>query len=98
MKGVGEAFNKVLTILSSPILQLALLGIVGLVVWRKIFGSQQSVADVVNNTIDAAATLPGGVASAALSVLRGENESTYISQDEARQLAQDQLHKKLAGG
>lgn len=99
LEGVGEAFQKILTILSSPIVQLLLLGVVGLLVWRKIFGADKTVKDTFDETVDAAVSLPRGILSAADSALRGQNDSTYLSQDQARELARRRLAQKvLAGG
>lgn len=66
--------------LLAGLLPIIALGVVGLLVWRKIFGNQKTAADVVENTIDAAVSIPGGVVSLIGSQIRGEGEAGYISQ------------------
>lgn len=70
---------QLVSVLASTVFQLVLLGVVGLLVWRKVFGSEKTVEKVVGDTIDAAATIPGGVVSVIGSTLRGESESGYIT-------------------
>lgn len=77
--------------LAAVLIQLAAVGVVALLVWKKIFGPQKTVEDVVERTIDAAVAIPGGVASVIGSTLRGESEAGYITDAQQRQRAAEQL-------
>lgn len=77
--------------LLAGLLPLIAVGIVGLLVWRKIFGADKTVEGVVNNTIDAAVSIPGGVASVIGSAVRGESSTTYITFAEQQLMAAKNL-------
>ena len=80
---------------AASLLPLALVGVVGLLIWRKIFGDN-TATQVVNNVIDSAATIPSGLTSLVGSAINGESEATYITQAQAQQLAAEALAKSQA--
>lgn len=64
--------------LAATLLQLSILGVVLLLIWRQIFG-KKTATTVVENVIDSAASIPGGVVSLIGSAARGESEASYIT-------------------
>ncbi len=78
---------------AAALLPVALVGIIGLLIWRRLFGAQ-TATDVVNNVIDSAATIPSGLTSLVGSAIRGESEATYITQAQQTQLAAEALARK----
>lgn len=83
--------------LTGTLLQLSLLGIVGLLIWRQIFGAK-TTANVVENVIDSAASIPGGVVSLIGSTWRGESEAGYISHAEMQARAAAYLAQQRGQG
>ncbi len=73
-------------------------GVVGLLIWRKLFGAQ-TATQVVDNTVKAAGDSVTGLQSIASSLIDGTalTDAGYVSQDEARQMAAAALAKKRAG-
>lgn len=83
--------------LAASIVPLVAIGIVGLLIWRKIFGDQTATG-VVENVIDSAASIPGGVKSLIGSTFRGESAATYITWADQQLLAAAELARSRGQG
>ena len=75
------------------LIPFALAALAAYLIWRRLFGAN-SVTQVVKNTFDAAATIPGGLRSLVGSAIRGESEATYITAAEQRQREAVNLARK----
>lgn len=92
MKGV---VREITAQLAPLLIMLAVVGIVGLLVWRKLFGDK-TASDVAGDTAAAAATIPGGLVSLVDSKLVSHPESDYITREQQTANAAAQLALKRA--
>lgn len=80
---------------------VAIVALLAYLAWRKLFGAR-APGQVVQDTVDAAKSIPSGVASLVGSTIRGESAAGYITADQqraqaAQRLALVQSHEKTDG-